>query len=258
MSKTSHSSRRVAVFKVCLAAVAAALSVACVAQTSPGSSAATDLVPMTLVELHWLNPGATAAQANEYIDRTEPIAQRHQGKILDVYRVAGTVKGSLDPAFIWIYQFKDRSAMPGLSEDVAYKANVPLRNATWDFSKNQVFAVRGILSAEGQLKARAGWMNFVELHWASDERAAEDDIRWVAPVAKRHGAEIAQVFKVEAAMKGNVQPQYIWIYRFPNEQAMNSLMADPEYAAKIPTRNKIWDFDRNQLFAVTPRAQQSN
>jgi hypothetical protein len=34
-------------------------------------------------------------------------------------------------------------------------------------------------------------------------------------------------------------------------QAMQALMQDPDYRANIPRRDQLFDFDRNQMFAVS-------
>jgi uncharacterized protein (DUF1330 family) len=210
--------------------------------------------PMTFVELHWLkNGGADTTQAVDYVTWVKPIAKRHRARILDISPVSATMKGTIAPAFVWMYEFRDAEAMAQMMQDATYVANLPTRSAIWDFDKNDLFAVTRLLKNEGSLAPRSGWVNFVELHWARDAKAAEEYVRWIQPLAKKHGGEVAQVFKVDGVLHGDLQPQYIWVYRFRGQQAMGSLMSDPEYVKNVPNRDRIWDFEKNQLLVVQPR-----
>jgi uncharacterized protein (DUF1330 family) len=246
-----HKHIRTTIFATLLAS--SILSPGYAEQPLPTSTASAPSGPMTFIELHWLKNGAAdTKRAVEYVAAVKPIATRHHAKILDVSQITTTMKGTVTPAFVWMYEFRNSDAMSEMMQDADYVANVPNRNAIWDFDKNDLFAVTRLLKKEGSLTPKSGWMNFVELHWSSDAKAAEEYVRWIQPLAKKHGGEVAQVFKVNGVMHGDLQPQYIWVYRFRDQQAMGSLMSDPEYAKNIPNRNRIWDFEKNQLFMVQP------
>ncbi len=93
-------------------------------------------------------------------------------------------------------------------------------------------------------------MTFVELHEISDIAAARDYAKWAEPIMTRHGGKIIGAYEVTSVIKGMAKPGIIWVYRFANEAGMNAVGTDPEYQANVPNRNRIFNFDSNQLFAV--------
>lgn len=93
---------------------------------------------------------------------------------------------------------------------------------------------------------------FVDVQWVTDVNAAQDYARWVTPLMRKYGGDTIQVYRVMGVMRGEAKPALVWIYQFPSDTAMQSLMSDPEYKARIASRDKIFDFKKNQVFVVRP------
>lgn len=110
------------------------------------------------------------------------------------------------------------------------------------------------LAALGTASADSGsnGITFVELHEVSDMAAARDYAKWAEPIMTRHGGKIIGSYEVVNVVKGMNKPGIVWIYRFADEAGMQAVGTDPEYQANIPNRNKIFNFNSNQLFAVKP------
>lgn len=117
-----------------------------------------------------------------------------------------------------------------------------------------VFAVASVISMAGNAQAQTSpeSMTFVELHEVNDIAAARTYAKWAEPIMTRHGGKIVGAYEVTMVVKGMTKPGIVWVYRFANEAGMQAVGTDPEYQANIPNRNKIFNFDSNQLFAVKP------
>lgn len=245
----------------CTTAVTSLLGCAPSSATRPGCEmphavSAGAGAPLTFVELHWLrDQGGGIEEARRYVDWLRPVAARNQARVHQVFQVNGTAKGELHPAQVWVYELAGPKAMRHLMQDPDYAAKIPTRDRTFDFDRNQLLAVHPLIPDGAELLPPPGWLSFVELHWLKDGgggiAAARTYLDWVRPLAKAHGGVVAQVFEVVDVPHGNLRPSLVWVYRFPNQQALQGLMQDPNYAANVPNRDRLFDFDRNQLFAVT-------
>ena len=101
-------------------------------------------------------------------------------------------------------------------------------------------------------------LSFVEFHWVDRENAtleeAEDYCAWVRPIAAKHGALVEHTFMVQGVAKGSerdtMRPDVIFVYHFPNPEAMQALQSDQEYQANIENRDRIFDFSVNRIWRV--------
>jgi uncharacterized protein (DUF1330 family) len=115
-----------------------------------------------------------------------------------------------------------------------------------------IFVIAASLGSIGNASAESTQegMTFIELHEVSDMAAARNYAKWAEPIMARHGGKIIGSYEVTNVVKGMTKPGIVWIYRFANEAGMQAVGSDPEYQANIPNRNKIFNFNSNQLFAV--------
>ncbi|MBI5283972.1 MAG: DUF1330 domain-containing protein [Chloroflexi bacterium] len=101
--------------------------------------------PVEVTSLLWLKAGVTADQARNYFTRLlAPIVRRHGGEPLaDGYPlfVEATVRGELKPDVIDGFRFPSQEAMEALFQDPAYQEIVPIRDATFDMTRQSVFRV---------------------------------------------------------------------------------------------------------------------
>lgn len=101
-------------------------------------------------------------------------------------------------------------------------------------------------------------LSFVEFHWVDQQNAtlqeAADYCAWVRPIAAKHGALVEHTFMVKELIKGSerdtMKPDVIFVFHFPNPEAMQALQNDPEYKANIVNRDRIFDFSINRLWRV--------
>jgi uncharacterized protein (DUF1330 family) len=114
---------------------------------------------------------------------------------------------------------------------------------------------RGVESNETTGAAHGGPVQFVDLLWLRQGVTVDDAQRYLqtlAPLVKKHGGRPLVGFRIDKTMKGDVQPQVINGLEFPSMQAMQALLADPEYQKIVPTRDATFDMARHTLFQVSP------
>lgn len=105
-------------------------------------------------------------------------------------------------------------------------------------------------------------LSFVEFHWVNQDNAtleeAEEYCIWVRPIAAKYGALVEHTFMVKDLAKGSerdtMRPDVIFVYHFPNPEAMQALQNDPDYKANISNRDRIFDFTLNRIWRVQEAA----
>lgn len=74
--------------------------------------------------------------------------------------------------------------------------------------------------------------------------AANEYFEWLAPIADRFDVEFDATYLPQEVLTGNIEkPDFILVITFPSPETAQAVQADPEYAANIPNRNQIFDFD---------------
>ncbi|MEM8798187.1 MAG: DUF1330 domain-containing protein, partial [Pseudomonadota bacterium] len=109
--------------------------------------------------------------------------------------------------------------------------------ATAVFAAGAVFAE----SPDPRDPSRAGWLTFIDIHKVSSDAEAREYAEWVKPLAEKHGVELIQVYDVVSVEAGDLQGEWIYLFRSPNPETFGALLNDPEYAANIPNRDRIHD-----------------
>lgn len=98
-------------------------------------------------------------------------------------------------------------------------------------------------------------VQFVDLLWVKQDKTPDDAVRYfrevLPPILARHGGKVLHVYRVEAALRGDMQPAITASLTFPSMQALESMFKDPEYQKIIPERDAIFDFSQQSLLRVT-------
>ncbi|WP_438725731.1 hypothetical protein ACR9YC_07060 [Parasphingorhabdus sp. DH2-15] len=100
-------------------------------------------------------------------------------------------------------------------------------------------------------------LHFVEFQWVNHDTSSIDEARsfisWARTVAARHNVDLQVNVMVTGIAKGGAGaqiPDFIFVYTFPSQQSMTAMQTDPEYQARLPERNRIFDFSRNTIWRV--------
>ena len=100
--------------------------------------------------------------------------------------------------------------------------------------------------------AKADWLTFIDIHQVSSEEDAMEYAAFVKPLADKHGVELIQVYDVLSVEAGDLDGEWIYLFRSPNPETFGALLNDPEYAANIPNRDRIHDMEWVKRFLLKP------
>jgi len=98
--------------------------------------------PLLFVDLLNLNPGVDPAQAKDYFSTIIPVVESHGLVPIARFKVRKNLSGSISPELINIWTMADTHTMPNIQSDERYKANIPLRNATFKMASASMYTLR--------------------------------------------------------------------------------------------------------------------
>jgi hypothetical protein len=73
----------------------------------------------------------------------------------------------------------------------------------------------------------------------------------LALVARRHGGLRVSTFR-EPTPPGERSGKVVWLWRFPSDQAIESLLADPAYASLEGLRNRTFEDQGSSVLELLP------
>jgi len=98
--------------------------------------------PLLFVDFLNLNPGVDASQAVDYFSTIIPVVKSHGLVPIARFKVRKKLSGSISPELINIWTMADARTMPNIQSDERYKANIPLRNATFKMASASMYTLR--------------------------------------------------------------------------------------------------------------------
>ena len=86
-----------------------------------------------------------------------------------------------------------------------------------------------------------------------DARAKDADayVGALALVARRHGGLRVSTFR-EPTAPGEAKGKIVWLWRFPSDRAIESLLADPAYGSLEPLRDRAFDDAGSSVLELLP------
>ncbi len=88
-----------------------------------------------MLDILHLKKGVPLKQADKYFSRIHPITKDHGLSPLASFTVNKSLRGSLRPTLVQVWQIEKEGFMKGIGNDKRYKKNIPLRERTFEMKK---------------------------------------------------------------------------------------------------------------------------
>lgn len=115
----------------------------------------------------------------------------------------------------------------------ATNSEVPIKEATIIFKSGKVIEI-AFASIEGGKEALLGMEYFPK----------------ILPIAAKYGGKMLGSFQVTAVTGGEIQPQIVAIFEWPNLTARDQLLADEEAKKLFPIRDEVLTFFKQAYYTV--------
>ena len=96
------------------------------------------------IDILYLKKGKTVADAEFYFNKVEKVVARHGLKrAKPAFSITKSLTSKDAPHLVNVWFISDpEGTFPNIMSDPAYKKNIPLRNATFDMSRAQMFMMK--------------------------------------------------------------------------------------------------------------------
>ncbi|SHH80807.1 DUF1330 domain-containing protein [Cognatishimia maritima] len=115
-----------------------------------------------------------------------------------------------------------------------------------------VATVTASFATDPQDPTKADWLTFIDIHQVTSKQEALEYAEFVRPIAEKYGVDLMQIYDVVSVEAGDVEGDWVYLFRSPDPQTFGALLNDPEYAANIPNRDRIHDMEWVKRFLLKP------
>lgn len=255
-------------FKLFCAAAVALLAAACTG-TQPAAPAAdalpraaasaqTAATPTHLIALLPMRDGFGPADQDAYEEVIAPIAAEHGMRRESAYTITRFLGGAgpKNASTFGAWSLGKPSTLQDVMGDPRYQANVAQRDRVHDMAHVAMYVTSAEVSSAAPPPGHALLVGVLAMKPGfgyGDHVAYEQSI---AAVTERHGMRLFRSYRVLQSMGagiGNAVAVAVWDLKSP--EVLGQVMKDPEYVAKLDTRDRIHDMAATTMYFVTPRGE---